>query len=230
MWFFHLCIAIVRAPWSTAVERVQTTAERAFVMLKRSLRFTVIGALLLCAPVLAFDGKRPGFFLGFGAGPGLSLVASKAFDGNTWSVGKTRWTGGPAANIRLGAGLSDHVSAFVAVDATFHTDIIRNGEHDERVTAAQSTKSLGLIWFAKPSAPSWSVFCGFGVSRYDRPFEGNYNDIHGFGVLGGLGYEVRRHWLATVQASWGNPNIRYQGGHEIHDQFLLSAMLNYVAY
>ena len=145
-------------------------------------------AMVLCVTLLslsqvdtadAFDGKRRGFVLGFGAGPAA------------WSVVEP--TGrdlklGPLTDLKIGHGISDRVLVYY----TGLTMIagLADGAEDGRLVILPS---VGVRYYRKGQSPSSFGEIGAGFAIADDPAANEINFVGGFVPHLGIGYEMGNH-------------------------------------
>ncbi|MDH4222186.1 MAG: hypothetical protein OEV55_01455 [candidate division Zixibacteria bacterium] len=158
----------------------------------------------------AFDGKRKGFILGGGIGPGVTLLKSTVsysswFDEHEYSE-SSDWESkfGLITNFKIGYAPSDHVEIYFTVkDSWYGSTIYWGGLESEDVVMASGFWGPGVTYYFKPEAPSYFITGGFGLSTLSLPFESDAEIKFGGGVFAGAGYEFARHYSVELDLMWG---------------------------
>lgn len=157
----------VLAPWEVTVSR---------------LGFVVVISGIVLVSVFqsagAFDGKRQGFVLGFGAGVGVS-----AFD-----TGGSARQWGVHTNLKAGWGLNDQTMLYYSG----HSFVTAEAGVGNATILLEP--SAALSYYFDPDAPSFYVTGGLGISG-DLNVDGFSPGPH---VMAGVGYELLRHWSAEL--------------------------------
>jgi hypothetical protein len=146
--------------------------------------------MVLSSQLVAFDGLRKGFILGGGVGPGY-----------LFNEGTDRFC--LATNFKIGYAPSNSfeiyylntVSWFGAGSSTFINGIT----------------GLGLTKYLKPEGRGFFVFGGVGLAVL-REFTGGEDDT-GFGLIGGIGYDIAKHW--SIQGDIIYTNYADEGWHSL---------------
>ena len=148
----------------------------------RTYSVALLSFLVLSSQLLAFDGQRKGFILGGGIGGGyLHYVESYGFPVSglkTFAVA-TNFKIGYAPSNSLEIYYINSVSWFGYSQAAFIIGVT----------------GLGLTKYLNPNGTGFFVSGGIGLSFY-QPFEAGDEDrpATGFGLLGGIGYDIAKHW------------------------------------
>jgi hypothetical protein len=147
------------------------------------LRRAVLGFLLVlvaavdASPAHAFDGRREGFMLGFGAGYG-GLDAPQFVHDNASGI---------ATRLEIGVGLSDRWMVHYA-----GKQVLDLGEDGH----VQLLPMVGVTHYLKSDAGSLLLTAGGGVSLLAEDGQENFNG--GSSLFVGAGYEFARHWNVEV--------------------------------
>ena len=156
-----------------------------------------ISALLLFLCVssfgIAFDNQRRGFIIG-----GIGGIA-----GNTWHEqdGTSDTDFAIHTDFRIGGGFKGdkwmlyywNVANWYNIDDPGGNDLTVNG-----------ITMIGASYYLKPTSPSLYFNAGIGASGWSRRWNQSSRDNHtGFGAMGGIGYEFRRHWSVEAGIMWG---------------------------
>ncbi len=198
----------------------------------------------LASSAFAFDGRRKGFILGFGLGPGLvSFNETYSIDimGYSWTYDRENKFA-VMTDFKIGHGFTNQVQVYWMSKVSWF------GFEDE--TVVNGVGGLGITYFSQPMAPSTYIFGGLGFSTWSTPWEefGVYEPEKqstgfGFGLAGGVGQEFSRHWSFECNLAWGKPtesewwwytdNQGRRGLYEIRDRYnalSLRLTLNVLAY
>ena len=161
----------------------------------------VLALLLVSAvPAGAFDGKRRGFVLGFGLGPGVSSYTQQLSVAGMGSATSSRETkAGVSTDFRIGFGPTEQV--LVVYDEKVNW--IPFGYH---VTLADGISSLTASYYLAKSAPSAFLTGGLGAAGWSTPFESNSSSSVGFGMFVGGGYESAKLWNLEGSLGFGSPS------------------------
>lgn len=137
----------------------------------------VLAVVVLSAPALAFNGKRKGFILGGGVGGAyLSYNEDFGFDLDKFSL---------ATNFKIGYAPSESFEIYYVNSVSwfgYASETFVNGASCVGITKYMNKEGKGLFFFGG---------VGF-ASLY--ALSGDSSSMNGFGVLGGIGYDIARHW------------------------------------
>jgi hypothetical protein len=166
-----------------------------------SLAVVVTAIGCLCAGgASAFDGKRSGFVLGFGAGAGWTSF-TRTVDTGTYSESSDRQDKlSVGTDFKIGAGIGDRfllyyvnrVAWFQVEDAFFDKDL-----------KYAAVGLLGASYYFGDASPSFYLLGLVGTSNWVSFDDGG--SMMGFGVGAGAGWEFTRHWSVEATVNWGNP-------------------------
>jgi len=154
--------------------------------------------LTVAGSASAFDGKRTGFCLGFGAGLGtITYSDDGASDHKTLNGFQT--------TLDIGAGITDRLLILYSG----HTAIYRA----KGLPFVWGTPTVIVRYYFKPTDPSPYIFGGpaaaVGVGWDDYGIGGG--GLGGFGFAAGVGYQIDRHFqleLGAVITSGSNTSFR----------------------
>ena len=180
-------------------------------MFVRPLTYVLVLALLLvfAAPAGAFDGKRKGFVLGVGLGPGLSSYTQELSVSGLGSAASSRETKvGVSTDFRIGFGPTEQVLVVYDNKVTWIPFDNAIGNH---VTIADGISSLSVSYYLAQSAPSGFLTGGLGAAGWSAPFESNSSGSIGLGMFVGGGYEFTKLWNLEGSLGYGSPSDTQQG-------------------
>ena len=197
----------------------------------------VLVTLFLIVNAHAFDGKRKGFFLGGGLGPGFTSL-KETIEYSGWFEGEpsksnTENKFGLVTNFKIGYAPSDIVEIqYTSKISWFASKIYWWGMESEDVTMASGLSALGVTYYFKPEAPSYFITGGFGFSTLSLPFESHSETKVGGGLFAGAGYEFTRHFNVELDLSWGKVSsfLNLFGIEPTTTAFSVSLTVNALAY
>jgi len=215
-------------------------------MAKKYIIWILVGFILffLAANVHAFDGQRQGFILGFGLGPGFTSYTEEftlEFMGLKSSVERDRQNKlGVMSDFKIGYAPNNSLEIYYTNKVSWFGHKYSQrvevwdsvyAEYIEKWTIATGLTAAGVTYYFYPTAPSWFLSGGLGVSAWLVPFEENGPDPRiGLGLFVGGGYEFTRHVNVEVNLCWGKPKDT-EGGVEISSNALtVSFTVNALAY
>jgi len=172
----------------------------------------VLITLFLIVNAYAFDGKRKGFFLGGGLGPGFTslketITYSGLFDGESSESSEWESKFGLVTNFKIGYAPSDIVEIhYTSKVSWFASKIYWWGLESKDVTMASGLSALGVTYYFKPEAPCYFITGGIGFSTLSLPFESHSEIKIGGGLFAGAGYEFARHFNVELDLIWGKPS------------------------
>ncbi len=160
-----------------------------------------VSFLVLASQLSAFDGQRKGFVLGGGGGFGYLAVADFAHNRGI----------SPSLNFKLGYGVSNtlEISCNIVAAGVFRTGI--DGDDVPSGLAA-----IALTKYFKPEGPGFFVTGGIGLSKIDTA---------GFGAIGGVGYELSRHWSVQGDLVYMHTNV-----YDAYDYLVVRLTFNVLAF
>ncbi len=168
--------------------------------MKKKIGLLVVFICLLTS-LMAFDGNREGFLLGFGGG--IS---------NTNFSQEVEWMGdsiesddesevGFATDFKIGYAPTNNLELYYSNKVAWFS--IHNAL-DEDVTIANGLSMLGASYFIAPELKngSWhsSLFfsAGIGMASWSTPFEDDGDPWEGTGYSVGIGYEFNKHYRISL--------------------------------
>ncbi len=171
--------------------------------------FMIIICFLVLSPFVdtqAFDGKRKGFFLGVGIGPGISVGS----DGGRYLYGKPAFT----LDYKIGYASSERRLIYLTIRSSFDGGYSYNYANEGKFRHSDSSLQIdgtcGLGFMLFPSQGNNFYFSGcFG-------WEATIDlDSLGFGISGGIGYEILPNLAIDLTLDYRR--ITYVGGDETLD-------------
>lgn len=162
--------------------------------------------LFLTVTVSAFDGKRKGFILGGGIGPGFTSFTQELsfwdpFFGYTKIKSDRENKAALMTDFKIGYAPTDFWEIYYTSKVSWFGLESVSGD----VTIANGLGALGATYYFKPEAPSLFVAGGIGISTWSAPFESGSDTWIGFGLFAGAGYEFARHFNVELDLLWGKP-------------------------
>ena len=172
--------------------------------------------ILLVSNIMAFDGEREGFILGFGAGIGnTSIDKVKDYERHEDHTGLY-------TDFRIGVALTNqfliHYSGKQLYGGTDSGWIL-------------FYPGVGLTYYKNPHSPSLMLMTGIGltggagfdkVGRYDMDLVGS-----GINLYVGIGYEYAKHFMVEFNYSFSTGKIIFDPDHKTQ---MVSLSLHYLAY
>jgi len=181
----------------------------------------VLTAMVVAATsVFAFDGKRKGFIIGFGLGPGYTNFSQEVEGVESDSEGKVSIV----SDFKIGYGFNEQfllyyenrVSWFKMtslIDCWYDPWEEQLYCSEKDVTIAHGIGLVGMSYYFQTEAPTFYLLGSVGVSTWSVPFETDSGDAWvGFGISGGGGYEFTKHWSIEGTLNYGNPSTTDQYG------------------
>lgn len=174
----------------------------------------VIATLFLISNADAFNGKRKGFIIGGGLGPGFTTfketIKIHSFFGSETEIVESQRENkfGLSTNLKIGYAPSNLLEIYFTVkDSWFSSEVYFLGESStEDVIMASGFWGPGVTYYFKPEAPSYFITGGVGVSTLSLPFESHSEIKFGGGLYAGAGYEFRNHFNVELDLGWGKPS------------------------
>lgn len=177
-------------------------------IIKRVFSLLLIFSLLSVLPcnLSAFDSKRKGFVLGFGAGPGFTSYSSDYYP-------YSKSTLGMVTDFKIGLGVSDRLLILYSNKVVWFS--FQDPVWGSSQTTLTGITSVGLSYFFKPTAPCFFISGGIGGSFW-TPFQTTYfsGSWIGSGFYCGVGYESSPHFyieISGILGSGGSNQTDYAG-------------------
>lgn len=154
----------------------------------------------------AFDGKRKGFILGGGIGPGFTsytqeLAGWDPYFGYTKIKSDQETKVALMTNFKIGYAPTDFWELYYTSKVSWFSFESISGD----VIIANGISALGVTYYFKPEAPSPFTAGGIGFSTWNAPFESDSDTWIGLGLFAGAGYEFTKHFNIEVDLLWGKP-------------------------
>ena len=201
----------------------------------RKTRFIILVFFLLSSltiPANAWDGKRKGFILGFGIGPGLTsftqeLAAWDYYQG--WVRVKSDRSNKMAimTDFKIGYAPTDFYEIYYTGKVSWFG---LENVFGDKVTISNGVGALGATYYFAPQAPSPFISGGIGFSTWSAPFESGSKTWTGFGLFVGGGYEFARHMSVEFDLLWGKPGTTESGIQINSNAFSVKATVNLLGY
>lgn len=137
--------------------------------------------LVLSSQVMAFNGQRKGFILGGGVGAGWLNFKELG-----WEV-YNKLSG--AGNFKIGYAPSNSLEIYF----TENINVFTVGE----TSYAVGIGGVGVTKYLNPKGTGFFVFGGVGMGLLTLLETGGGSN-NGFGLIGGIGYDIAKHW--NIQA------------------------------
>ncbi len=191
----------------------------------------VLITLFLIVSANAFDGKRKGFILGFGIGPGFTSFTQKLAGYDYYygwmEIESDRETKvGIMTDFKIGYAPTDFYEIYYTSKVSWFGMESVGGD----VTITNGLGALGTTYYFKPVAPSPFIAGGIGFSTWSAPFESNTDTWIGFGLFAGAGYEFTRHLNAELDLIWGKPGKTEYGIEASTNALSVKLTVNALAY
>ena len=177
-----------------------------FSRLSPFIIITCFLALFPFANTQAFDGKREGFFLGVGTGPGISVGSV----GGWYLYGKPAFT----LDYKIGYASSERLLIYLTIRSSFDGGYSYNYanegkfRHSDASLQVDGTCGLGFMLFPSQGNNFYFSGCfGWGTT-IDL-------DSLGFGISGGIGYEIFPNLAIDLTLDYRR--LTYVGGYETPD-------------
>ena len=179
------------------------------------IKFTVVVLfILVISNLFAFDGKRKGFILGFGAG--FSNISFKqkieGYGGSITSDKENKI--GFGSDFKIGYAPNNKVEIYYFSKVAWFS--ILNALNDN-VTISDGVAGAGLSYYLSPklNENEWTsstfISCGFGWSGWSTPFEEGSESWTGLGFFVGSGYEFSKHYRIEANLFINNPSTKESG-------------------
>jgi len=151
--------------------------------------FIAFLTLLFSMEASAFDGKRSGIQMSFGAG----IHGGSFEDYDSSFVPNSGQAGGLASSFKFGIGFTNQFSLYYIRNVSWFR--LQSGENDPFIFLA-GISGVGATYFFRQSGSSFYVMGAAGVGDYGTPFNNNITIRNGSSALLGIGYEFTpRHML-----------------------------------
>jgi hypothetical protein len=216
--------------------KIRCPLEKEKSMKKTRLNNTILIAIALTAVMMisnsatAFDGQRKGFFFSLGLGPGYTSYSqtTDSAGAELYSLDESKFA--VATNFSIGFAPSNKLMIYWMNKMAWFS-VLDSVVSSDNATYAVSVGGLGITYFFKPQAPSLYVSFGGGLAARSLPFKGSDAWI-GFGLAGGIGYEITDNWSFELDVLYGSPSDEYPeiGEEYSADAFAVGVTINVTAY
>lgn len=155
---------------------------------------------LLVSSASAFDGRRAGFVIGGGFGPGIQFAKQEVRGPGL--DGESDWENDIAlvTDFLIGGGVTDQVLIYYSSRVSW----FKPGTAD--LTLANGVGSIAANIYVRPQAPSPYFTAGLGFAALDAPFEEGVDGSYGLGLRVGAGLEFTTHWSLELGLTYGTPS------------------------
>lgn len=170
--------------------------------------------IVVVTSLTAFDGRREGFILGFGAG--LANVSySQEIDVNGESSESPDLNDNAfATDFKIGYAPNNQLELYYTNQMAWFP--MENAIGQE-ITIADGVGAFAISYFLAPELKdgAWhsSIFlsAGVGLSTWSTPLEDENDAWEGTGYFVGLGYEFTKHYRVSLNYFGNNPSIEENG-------------------
>jgi len=197
-------------------------------MFTKRILGVLVGCIVLSTAtgVAAWDGKRKGFILGGGIGPGMTSFTQKVEYGAASKTSPLENKFGLQTDFKIGGAPTDLIQIYYTNKVSwFGIENIYGND----VIIASGLSAVGVSYYSQPESPSSFFSGGLGFSSWAVPEE-EANTWIGFGFYAGVGYEFARYWNVEFDLVWGNPSEEEAGLKATTNAFTYSLMINVLGY
>lgn len=174
------------------------------------IRSVFILFLLIISNLFAFDGKRKGFILGFGAG--FSNISFKQkIEGYGESINSDKENKiGFGTDFKIGYAPNNRVEIYYFSKVAWFSLV---NALNENVTISDGVAGAGLSYYLSPKLKEYEwtsssfISGGLGWSGWSTPFEEDSESWSGTGFFVGGGYEFSKHYRIEADLYINNPSI-----------------------
>jgi len=170
----------------------------------------VVTTLFFIANANAFNGKRKGFIIGGGLGPGFTTFKETITSDWLGILEESQRENKFAltTNFKIGYAPSNLLEIYFTVkDSWFASKVYFFGESSsEDVIMASGFWGPGVTYYFNPETPSYFITGGVGLSTLSLPFESHSEIKFGGGLYAGAGYEFKNHFNVELDLGWGKPS------------------------
>lgn len=197
------------------------------------MRKLLISALLVVMMVgatnaaFAWDGKRKGFILGIGLGPGFTSFNQSLKSGGISITSDRQNELSFMSDFKIGYAPNNLWQIHWMSKISWFG--LENAFGDN-VTIANGFGGVGATYSFYEGAPSPFLSGGIGFSTWATPFEEGSDTMYGFGIVLGGGYEFSKHWSLGFDLLWGKPSKDEGGGEFSTNALSLKFTINVLAY
>jgi len=176
-------------------------------LMRRIFLFMAVVCIAVPAQARFLDGQREGFFVTVGVGGGYTTFTHEFKV--TLPDSTVEWkkesdnTLGPSFVLRVGGGLGNQAQIFFTMRSVWFEEPSGATRENEIITSTHT--GLGMTLFKNLQSPTLYYFGSVGFSHLWAPFAEDSHTLTGFGIVGGIGYEIFHTFGVEVTASYGAP-------------------------
>ena len=166
--------------------------------------------MCIMSSLLAFDGNRKGFLLGFGAGLAQTSFSQEMEFNDINAKTETMDEIGLATEFKIGYGLTNRFEVYYSNQVAWFS---MENSLNEDITIADGISVIGGSYFLSSKLndntwhPSPFISAGIGLSSWDAPLEDEDEAWEGKGFFIGLGYEPAKHFRLSLNYFRNNPSF-----------------------
>jgi hypothetical protein len=151
-------------------------------MRSKILRVFLLVCLMSSVHLMAFDGERKGFILGGGVGGGYLSNKFPSFTLNKFAIG---------TNFVIGYAPTNSFEIYYLNTVSWW--------FEDTITLVTGLTGIGATKYFNPKGSGLFITGGIGVGVHYAPFEEG-NASYGLGLLGGIGFDIAKHWRLQGEA------------------------------
>jgi hypothetical protein len=170
----------------------------------------MVAFICILANLVAFDGNRKGFLLGFGGGvSSVSYKQEVEFFGETIK-GPSVSEYGFVTDFKIGYSPANHIEFYYTSKTAW---INLSNTYGDDIVIADGVGCIGFSYFIEPKLksgewhPSFFLSGGVGLSSWSAPLDSDIDDSYkGVGAFLGFGYELAKHYRISMEYFVNNPS------------------------
>lgn len=170
--------------------------------------------IFVISSLVAWDGHRQGFLLGFGAGLG-NVTYEQEIEGHGGSITSDKENNiGFVTDFKIGYAPNNKLELYYTNQVVWFS---MENALDDDVIIADGVGAIGVSYFMAPQLstaawyPSFFLSAGFGLSSWGTPMEEDTDTWDGTGYFVGVGYEFTKHYRVSLNYFANDPSIKENG-------------------